>query len=65
MATPKPTRTLRRVPTGKDAINEYQKQISPKGMAEAEAAAKKALEQRYPGMFLPETRTTAGMYRSR
>lgn len=65
MATPKPTRTLRRVPTGKDAINEYQKQISPKGMAEAEATAKKALEQKYPGMFLPETRTTAGMYRSR
>jgi len=65
MATPKPTRTLRRVPTGKDAINEYQKEISPKGMAEAEAAARKALEEKYPGMYIPGTRTTAGIYRAR
>ena len=65
MANPKPTRTLRRVPTGKDAINEYQKEISPKGMAEAEAAARKALEEKYPGMYIPGTRTTAGIYRAR
>ena len=42
---------------GKAAINEFQKQISPKGMAAAEAAAKKALEKKYPGMFIPKTKT--------
>ena len=51
MNTPKP-----KVLKGQAAINEFQKQISPKGMAAAEAAAKKALEQRYPGMFIPEKR---------
>jgi hypothetical protein len=64
MATPKPKpkpTTLK----GKDALKEYQKQISPKGMASASAAAKKALEEKYPGMFIPETRTTAGIYRSK
>jgi len=58
---PKPKPPLK----GKDAIREYQKEISPKGMAEAEAAAKKALEKKYPGIFMPETRTTAGIYRSK
>jgi hypothetical protein len=53
---PKPT-TLK----GKAAINEYQKQISPKGMASSSAAAKKAIENKYPGMFVPDTRTTAGV----
>ena len=53
MNTPKPS-PLR----GKAAINEFQKQISPKGVAAAEAAAKKALEQKYPGMFnnVPKTK---------
>ena len=46
---------------GEAAMKEYQKQISPKGMAEAEAAAKKALEKKYPGMFIPETRKTPGV----
>jgi hypothetical protein len=64
MATPKPT-PKPTVLKGKAAVDAYQKSISPKGMASASAAAKKALEQKYPGMFLPETRTTAGMYRSR
>jgi hypothetical protein len=41
---------------GEAAIKEYQKQISPQGMAAAEAAAKKAIEDRYPGLFIPETR---------
>ena len=50
---PKPT-----VLKGKAAIDAYKKSISPKGMAKAEAAAKKALEKKYPGMFIPETRTT-------
>ena len=47
MATPKPRPTLK----GNDALREYQKEISPKGMAEAEAAAKRAIEKKYPGMF--------------
>jgi len=46
---------------GKDAIAEFQKEISPKGMAAAEAAAKKAIEKKYPGMFVPQTRTAPGV----
>jgi hypothetical protein len=46
---------------GKAAIDEFQKQISPKGMAAAEAAAKKALEKKYPKMFIPQSRTTSGL----
>ena len=52
MNTPKP-----KVLKGNAAINEFQKQISPKGVAAAEAAARRALEQKYPGMFVPQTRT--------
>ena len=48
-------------PAVKDVLKEYQKQISPKGVAAAEAAAKKAIEKKYPGMFIPETRTKAGV----
>ena len=54
--TPKPKKL-----TGEAAMKEYQKQISPQGMASANAAAKKALEKKYPGMFIPETRTTPGV----
>lgn len=52
---PKPKPTLK----GDAAAKKYREQISPKGMAEAEANAKKALEKKYPGMFnnLPKTRT--------
>ena len=57
MAASKPKPPLR----GEAAIKEFQKQISPQGVAAAEAAAKKALEQKYPGMFIPEKRTTAGV----
>ncbi len=64
MATPKP-KPKPTVLKGKDAIKEYQKQISPKGIASADAAAKKALEEKYPEMFIPGTRTTAGVYRAR
>ena len=64
MATPKP-KPKPTVLKGKDAIKEYQKQISPKGVAAADAAAKKALEEKYPEMFIPGTRTTAGVYRAR
>jgi hypothetical protein len=56
MNTPKP-----KVLKGKAAITEFQKQISPKGVAAAEAAAKKALEKKYPGMFVPRTRRTPGL----
>jgi hypothetical protein len=49
--TPKPT-----VLKGKAAIDAYQKSISSKGMAAAEAAAKKAIEKKYPGLFIPETK---------
>ena len=51
--------------TGKDAIREYEKQISPKGMAEAEAAAQRALELKYPDVFETKIRNTAGLYRSK
>lgn len=47
--------------TGDAAIKAYQREISPKGMAEAEAAARKALDAKYPGLYLPQARTTAGV----
>jgi hypothetical protein len=64
MITPKP-KSKSKMPKGKDAIKEYQKQISPKGIAAAEAAAKKALEEKYPGMFIPQTRTAPGLRKGR
>jgi hypothetical protein len=51
--------------TGEAAKKKYQEEISPDGMAAANAAAKKALEERYPGMFIPGTRNTAGLNRGR
>ena len=64
MATPRPT-PKPTVLKGKAAVDAYRKSISPKGMASASAAAKKALEDKYPNMFVPETRTTAGIHRAR
>ena len=58
MATPKPKPTVLK---GKAAVDAYQKSISPAGMAAAEAAAKKAIEKKYPNMFIPKTRKTAGL----
>ena len=47
-----------------DILNQNQKQISPKGVAAADAAAKKAIEAKYPGMFnVPTVRRTAGVNR--
>ncbi len=46
---------------GEAALKEFQKQISPEGMAKFQADAKKALEKKYPGMFIPQTRTTPGV----
>jgi hypothetical protein len=51
------------VPVGKKAIEQYKKETSPKGVAKRDADAKKALEKKYPGMFIPETRTTPGVRR--
>ena len=50
---------------GEAALKEFQKQISPEGMAKFQADAKKALEKKYPGMFVPGTRKTAGLNRAR
>ena len=52
-------------PFGEAAMKEYQKSISPQGMAKFQADAKKALEEKYPGMFVPGTRKTAGLNRAR
>ena len=60
MNTPKP-----KMVKGKAAIQEFQKQISPRGIATAEAEARRALEQKYPGMFIPETRTAPSMRRDK
>ena len=53
-ATPKPV-------TGAAAVAALQKQVSPKGVAAANAAAIKALDKKYPGLYLPQIRTTAGV----
>jgi hypothetical protein len=58
--TPKPKPTVLR---GKAAIDAYQKSITPSGIAAAEAAAKAALEKKYPGMFIPQTRTSTRINR--
>jgi len=50
-------------PVGVAAIKAYQEQVSPKGMAAAEAAARKALDKKYPGLYLPEIRKVAGVKR--
>lgn len=68
-ATPKPASNTigRKVSNPKkvqDILNQHQKSISPQGVAAAEAAAKKALENKYPGMFnVPTVRRTAGVNR--
>ena len=49
----------------KKIIMEFEKLISPAGVAKANADAKKALEKKYPGMFLPKTRRTPGINRAR
>jgi hypothetical protein len=54
MPTPKPL-------TGAAAVAEYQRQVSPKGVAAMEANARKALEKKYPGLYVPTARTTAGV----
>ena len=46
-----------------EIIKQHQKRISPSGIAAAEAAAKAALEKKYPGMFIPQTRTSTRINR--
>ena len=41
--------------TGEAAARQYQKEISPKGMASASAAQKKALEKKYPKLYKSAT----------
>ena len=68
MPTPKPKGIQPKksdVKKVQDILKQNQKDISSKGVAAYDAAAKKALEERYPGMFIPGTRTTAGIYRAR
>jgi len=62
MATPKPKPSVLR---GKAAIDAYKKSLTPEAIAKANAEAKKALEKKYPGMFIPETRTTSGVKKSK
>jgi len=54
--TPKP-----KVLMGEAAANQLKKENSPAGVAKRDAEIKKALEAKYPGMFFPSTRTTAGV----
>ena len=56
--TPKPKPTVLK---GKPAIDAYQKSLTTAEIAKVEALAKAALEKKYPGMFIPETRTKAGV----
>lgn len=67
MATPKPKPKPKLSESQKreETLKQHQKRISPEGVAAADAAAKKALEEKYPEMFIPGTRTTAGIYRAR
>lgn len=53
--------------TGPAAVAALQKQVSPKGVAAAEATARKAIENKYPGLYIPQTRVakTADEARSR
>ncbi len=44
---PMPKKTLR----GPDAIKEYQRQVSPKGIKKTESGAKKGLDKKYPGLY--------------
>jgi len=48
---------------GEEAAKQLQKDNSPSGVAKRDADIKKALEAKYPGMFLPSTRTTPGVRR--
>lgn len=42
--------------TGATAVKEAQRQVSPKGVAQAEAQARAAIEKQYPGLYIPEVK---------
>ena len=50
-ATAKPKPKASAMPKGEAAAKQYQKEISPKGMASASAAQSKALDKKYPGLY--------------
>ena len=52
-------------PTGDAAAKVYRQQVSKAGVAKAHKEATAALNAKYPGMFLPETRTTAGVNKAK
>ena len=41
--------------TGEAAAKAYRQEISPKGMASAEAAQKRAMDKKYPGLYKSAT----------
>jgi hypothetical protein len=51
--------------TGGAAIKEIQRQTSPKGVAQAEAQARAAIEKQYPGLYIPEVKKATDLSRSR
>jgi hypothetical protein len=64
--TPKPKpKKLTDIQKREEIIKQHQKRISPAGIAAAEAAAKKAIEDKYPGLFIPETKISAPGRRGR
>jgi hypothetical protein len=65
MATPKPKPKLTNSQKREKVLKDFGATLSDTGMAAANAAAKKALEDKYPGMFIPGTRTTSGINRAR
>jgi hypothetical protein len=59
MAMPK--KKLTQEEMAQKVLRDFGMSISPKGVAAADAAARKALEKKYPGMFIPQTRTKPGV----
>jgi hypothetical protein len=51
--------------TGAEAIAALQNQVSKAGVAKAEANARKAIDNKYPGLYIPGTRTSPDLARSR
>jgi hypothetical protein len=68
MNTPKPKPKPKKLTDSQkreQVLKDFGMTISDTGIAKANAEAKKAIEKKYPGMFLPETRRTPGVNRGR
>ena len=68
MATPRPTPKPKKLTDSQKRekiLRDFGMTISDTGMAKASAEAKKAIEKEYPGMFVPDTRTTPSINRAR